>query len=142
MAKLEVRLERSESNSGKHKYVRRAFKVDLRTLKVEEIGPKEKLSPLLYAKGWSSRTEVNLNEGEVLVVAEFLMNPQGKVKGRFTVFSNKGGILYRAVYRKLKIRGSYGDPQYYKAVKKVIEELKIPVKRENPYAHLPKGARR
>ncbi len=142
MTKIEVRLERSESNTRKHKYVRRAFKVNLNTLDVKEVEPKLKLSPLLYAKGWSSLAEVKLGEGDVLVVTEFLMNSQGRVKGRFTVFSNKGGILYKAVYRKFKIRGSYGDPRYYKAIKRVIEKLKIPLKRENPYAHLPKSARR
>ncbi len=141
MSKIEVRLEKSESNTGKHKYVRRAFVVNVNTMDVRELEPREKLSPLLYSKGWSSSVNVKLERDEVLVVAEFLLNPQGKVKGKFTVLSNKGGILYKAVYRKLKIRGSYGDPKYHKYVKAVVEKLNIPVKRENPYAHLPKGAR-
>ncbi len=40
-------------------------------------------------------------------------------------------MVFRAVYRRLKLRRSMGDPKYAWIVKLVADYLKLPVKRYN-----------
>ena len=139
---LKVILEKSKSGSGKHAFVRLAAKVDLRTNEVKEVLQASGGSPpRTYSKGASKEVNVKYDEDEAIVVVSMVKvphpNPKRRVKGTAEVYVS-GELVYKAKYVKGILRGSYGDPSYFPLVKAVFNELKIPVKRENPDAHLPR----
>ncbi len=129
-----VRLERSRSKSGKHAYARLAFVMDHAGRVVREFQPPEG-APEVYAKGQGGEVSVGYGGEEVLVLLELKKNLRGHVSGYVEVYDH-GKLAYKAVYRKLKLRGMEGDPAYFYFVKKLFEYLRIPVKRTNPDAHV------
>jgi hypothetical protein len=66
-----------------------------------------------------------------LVYVYLVKNLRNHVKGYIEVYSNDGRLLYRAVYRKLKLRRGTGDPSYAWAVRRVADYLKLYVKNTN-----------
>ena len=139
---LKVVLEKSKSRSGKHAFVRLVAKVDLGTNEVKEVLQATGGSPpRTYSKGVSKEVNVKYGDNEAVIIVNMVKvphpNPKRKVKGTVEVYVN-GELVYRAKYVKGVLRGSYGDPKYFPLVKAVFKELKIPVKRENPDAHLPR----
>jgi len=70
-------------------------------------------------------------QGWYLVYVYLVKNLRGHVKGFIEVYSPDAQLLYRAVYRKLKLRYSYGDPRYAWIVEKVVDYLRLPVKNMN-----------
>ncbi len=125
---MELVEERSFSRSGKHA-VRRLVLVVSKEGVREPEAKRIRVKPL-YVKGEAYLLkDVRVGEGEYLVQASFVRNLRGHVKGTMEVYTGDGALVYRAVYRKLKVRRSMGDPKYAWAVKKVVEHLKLPVKR-------------
>ncbi len=125
---MELVEERSFSRSGKHA-VRRLVLVVSKEGVREPEARRIRVKPL-YVKGEAYLLkDVRVGEGEYLVQASFVRNLRGHVKGTMEVYTGDGALVYRAVYRKLKVRRSMGDPKYAWVVKKVVEHLKLPVKR-------------
>lgn len=138
---LKVILEKSRSKSGKHAFVRLAARVNLDTNEViEVIQPTGSSPPKTYSEGISKEVNLKYGNKEALVIVSMVKvphpNPKRRVKGTVEVYSN-GELVYKAKYVKGILRGSAGDPKYFPAVKVVFEKLQIPVKRENPNAHVP-----
>ncbi len=131
--------ELSKSRSGRHA-VRRIVLVASRSrgVRVPE-GPRREARPL-YAVGEARIVEPRgLGEDEVIVYVHLVRNPRGRVKGFMEVYGADGALLYRAVYRKLKLRYSKGNPKYSWAARMAAEHIKLPVKR---YSLIPAWARR
>lgn len=123
--------EFSKSYTGKHAVRKLAFIVskDGGVRKVDCSKGEEGVK--MYAKGWSRVCSVELKEKEYAVQIHLVRNLYGHVKGYIEVYDHNGNMVFRAVYRKLKIRRSHGHPRYAWIVKRVAEELKLPVKRYN-----------
>ncbi|UXD21429.1 hypothetical protein IPA_04170 [Ignicoccus pacificus DSM 13166] len=140
-----VALERSKSRTGKHAFVSLAFIVDRKSGEVKESIKPKGHHPSVYVKGEGELREVEYDDNDVLVVVQMVKspqrNPKKSVKGKILVF-DKGQLVYRAVYRDLKLRGSFGEPHYIRYVRSVMSLLQVPIKRENPDAHLPKRGHR
>jgi len=131
--------ELSKSRSGRHA-VRRIVLVASRSrgVRVPE-GSRREARPL-YAVGEARIVELRgLGEDEVIVYVHLVRNPRGRVKGFMEVYGADGALLYRAVYRKLKLRYSKGNPKYSWAARMAAEHIKLPVKR---YSLIPAWARR
>ncbi len=128
---MELVVERSKSRRGIHAIVRKVFIVDEKGNVREVTGPRVGPAEKTYSRGEAYRVRVNPSRGELVVYAVLVRGLRGRVKGYFEVYSPEGRLLYRAVYRKLKVRYSKGDPSYAWAVKLVVEKLGIPVKRFN-----------
>ncbi|BES81406.1 hypothetical protein [Pyrodictium abyssi] len=128
---LNVRIEMSKSRSGKHAVRSLALLVSENGEIVEprpRITQKEKP---LYSRGSAYTASIAVPQGWYLVYVYLVKNLRGHVKGFIEVYSPDAQLLYRAVYRKLKLRYSYGDPRYAWIVQKVVDYLKLPVKNMN-----------
>jgi len=122
--------ELSKSKSGKHA-VRRIALIVSRDGEVKPAkGVEEYIKPV-YVKGKAKKIIVNLSDNEYAVQVHLVRNIYGKVKGFIEVYDNNGSLLFRAVYRKLKLRRSMGEIKYAWIVKVVADKIKLPVKRYN-----------
>ena len=131
-----VKVERSKSRTGKHKYARLAFIMDHNARVVKTIEPvQDTAQEKVYKEGIAEIKEVKYAPPQVLVILDLTVNNKGKVEGYAEVY-DMGEMVYRAVYRKLKLRGSKGDPSYSVFVENLFKHLKLKVKRVNPDAHL------
>ncbi len=130
-----VRVEKSKSVTGKHKHIRLAFIMDHNAKVVKAIEPKEDSSEKLYKVGVAEVKEVRYTPSQVLVILDLTVNNKGKVEGYAEVY-DRGELVYKMAYRKLKLRGSKGDPTYSIFVENLFKQLKLKVKRVNPDAHL------
>ncbi len=129
--KLKLIEELSKSRSGRHA-VRRLILIvsrhkDVRSAKCSET----KLVKSVYSRGWARECVVELGEDEYAVQVYLVKNLYGHVKGVIEVYRSDGTMVFRAVYRRLKLRRSMGDPKYAWIVKLVADYLKLPVKRYN-----------
>ena len=131
--------ELSKSRSGKHAVRRIVLVVPRRGAVRKPDASRIPVKPT-YAVGGAWRLEPrNLGEDEVIVLIHLVRNPRGRVKGYIEVYGPDGALLYRAVYRKLKLRYSKGNPRYAWAARRAAEHIKLPVKR---YSLVPAWARR
>ena len=129
--KLKLIEELSKSRSGRHA-VRRLILIvsrhkDVRSAKCS----KTRLVKSVYSRGWAQECVVELGEDEYAVQVYLVKNLYGHVKGVIEVYRSDGTMVFRAVYRRLKLRRSMGDPKYAWIVKLVADYLKLPVKRYN-----------
>ena len=85
----------------------------------------------LYSVGFARKVRVRLGRGEYLAVLKLVRNPRGVVKGYVEVYDASGVVVFRAAYRKLKLRRSFGDPKYAWVVESLVRHLKMPIKRLN-----------
>ncbi len=123
--------ELSKSRTGKHAVRKLAFIVS-KDGSIRRVECKEWLdAPKTYTRGWSRACSVELGENEYAVQVHLVKNLYGHVKGYILVYDREGNVVFRAVYRRLKLRRSFGHPRYAWIVKRVAEELKLPVKRYN-----------
>ncbi len=134
-------LEKSKSRSGKHAFASMVLIINKNDNTIRDvIKAPNAHSTHVYSKGQGGLVNVDYGEDDVVVYLSFVQvphkNPKRRLKGVCVVF-DKGNPVYRAVYRELKVRGSMGDPSYFKYVKKALDYLNIPIKRANPDAHLP-----
>ncbi len=131
-----VKVEKSKSRTGKHKHARLAFVMDHNARVVKVIEPThDTAQEKVYKEGLAEIKEVKYTPPQVLVILDLTVNNKGKVEGYAEVY-DMGEMVYRAVYRKLKLRGSKGDPSYSVFVENLFKHLKLKVKRVNPDAHL------
>ena len=128
---INVRIEMSKSRSGKHAVRSMAFLVSekgevvkARPRQVTEVKP-------IYSRGRAYLASIDVPEGWYLVYVYLVRNLRGHVKGYIEVYSRDAELLYRAVYRRLKLRFSKGNPKYAWIVRLVAQHLKLPVKRFN-----------
>ena len=124
-------MEKSKSRSGKHA-VRDIALVVRSDGTVVEAKPRAQypVKPV-YSKGEAYLVHVDIGENEYAVQVHLVRNLRGHVKGYIEVYNSDGTLLYRAVYRKLKLRYSKGDDRYSWIVEAVASYLKLPVKRVN-----------
>ena len=128
---MELVVEKSKSRRGIHAIVRKVFIVSRDGRVVEVTGPRVGPAEKTYSRGEAYRVRVKPGKDELVVYVVLVRGLRGRVKGYFEVYDGEGRLLYRAVYRKLKVRYSKGDPEYAWAVRLVAEKLRIPVKRYN-----------
>jgi hypothetical protein len=128
---INVRIEMSKSRTGKHAVRSLALLVSERG-EVREAKPRQvvEVKPL-YRKGRAYIASIDVPEGWYLVYVYLVKNFRGHVKGYIEVYSRDAELLYRAAYRRLKLRFSKGNPAYAWIVRLVADYLKLPVKRYN-----------
>lgn len=128
---LILRLEKSRSRRGSHAARSLVFLVS-EDGQVVEARPREyrRVKPL-YSRGEAYEAWFDVPQGWYLVYVWLVRNQRGHVKGYIEVYSRDAELLYRAVYRRLKLRRSRGDPRYAWIVRRVAEYLKLPVKNTN-----------
>jgi hypothetical protein len=129
---LDVIAELTKSRTGKHACRRIAFIVneegDIRELSVGE--PCEPCKT--YSKGEAKKLNVpDINKNEYLVTVRLVKNFRNHVSGEIIVYDAEMKPVYRAVYRKLKIRKTHGDPRYSWIPRLIADKLKLYVKRYN-----------
>ncbi|MEM2006628.1 MAG: hypothetical protein QXG17_01580 [Sulfolobales archaeon] len=127
-----VRVEKSVSRSGLHMRISTYFTISKDCIKVtSRVLDKAGVKPT-YAKGEAYDALVEIPPGTFLVALDVRRNPRRKVRGDVTVYSSAGTVVFKAVYRKLKIRlieCHIDQSQAYSIIKCVVDLLKLPVKR-------------
>lgn len=127
-----VRIEKSVSRSGLHMRISTYFTISRDCSKVpSRVLDKARTKPT-YAKGEAYDALVEIPPEAFLVAIDLRRNPRKRVKGDIAVYSPTGTAVFRAVYRKLKIRivECYIDlRQAYSMIKCIVDLLKLPVKR-------------
>ncbi len=142
MPTVQLRVERSKSRTGKHA-VRDIALVVTADGRVEEARPKARYpAKPVYSRGEAYLVHVEAREGVYPVQVHLVRNLRGHVKGYIEVYGPDGTPVYRAVYRKLKLRYSRGDDRYAWVVEAVARYLNLPVKRANLHKPRPRGAQR
>ncbi len=126
---LKAVLELTKSRSGKHASRRLAFIIteegDLRELKDGSKCIKCKT----YAEGEAREVEVELGRGEYLALVWLVRNLRNHVKGEILLLNSKGDMVFRAVYRRLKLRRTHGDPKYAWMVRVIADRIGLYVKK-------------
>jgi len=120
---LELPVERTVSRSGLHAatalvvIVRGGggYEVITRPHKAGDRGT--------YARGYAGKVTVSLGPGDFAVHVRLVKTPSGRILGSFTVYNHEGREVLRAVYRRLKIRRSRGDPSYSWVVEEAVKRL-------------------
>jgi len=78
-----------------------------------------------YTRGYSGVVDLDLSRGDVAVHVWLVKNPRGHVRGVIRVINDEGVEVLRAVYRRLKVRFSRGDPSYSWAVEEAMRILRL-----------------
>jgi hypothetical protein len=127
-----ARKEKSRSISGKHRVYHNVFLVTKEGISEAKEHRRVRINPT-YKKGEAFELYIRPPEKENSFITEIrlVQNPRKRVQGWIKVYDNQGNIKLIVVYRKLKIRRSRGDPSLEWVVKKLVDYLKIPVKRYN-----------
>jgi hypothetical protein len=127
-----ARKEKSKSISGKHRVYHNVFFVTEESIVEAKEHRRIKIEPT-YKKGEAYELHIKPPEKNSTYVAEIrlVQNPRKKVQGWIRVYDWQGNTKLVVVYRKLKIRRSRGDPALEWVVRKLVDHLKIPVKRYN-----------
>uniref|UniRef100_A0A7J3ZIM1 Uncharacterized protein n=1 Tax=Fervidicoccus fontis TaxID=683846 RepID=A0A7J3ZIM1_9CREN len=135
MALLKGRIERTSSETKKHSHYANLFIVH-KDGRVEQASPvRERRVRGLYKKGDAKEVLVEVpavpGTETVAVQVFFTRNLRKRVSGEILVYDGEGRLVLKCVYRKLKVRRSKGDRKYSWAVQKVLDFLRVPVKRYN-----------
>ncbi|MEM1619310.1 MAG: hypothetical protein QXU97_06095 [Fervidicoccaceae archaeon] len=128
------RIEKSRSSTGKHACFANAYWV-WKSGQVEEVDASQGTpTKPIYSRG--SAKEVRLEdpprEGAVLVQVRLVKSLGGRVSGSLAVYSPRGELLLKCVYKSFKLRRSTGSRSYFWATQRVAEHLKLPLKKINP----------
>ncbi|MCH4815034.1 MAG: hypothetical protein QXY87_04395 [Saccharolobus sp.] len=124
---MEVLLENSKSKKNKHVLRTFLFKVDVNGAIQQIELPGKSVRPT-YKVGEAKI--VNIPNKGTYVYLFLLRNLYGRVIGRIIVI-NDGKIVLIMKYRKLKLKLIDGDDIYVTIIKRIFEQLKIPVKKIN-----------
>ena len=119
---LEFVEEATRSRSGRHRAYAAVFIVR-EDGSVERVRGGERTRGT-YSRGDTRLVRVNPPKQGYIVHVKLVMTPRGWVKGRINVHGDQG-LLYSAVIRERKLRGSMGDPRYSWAALRVLEELGV-----------------
>lgn len=127
-----MRVEKSVSRSGLHMRVSTYFAIARDCSRASaQVVEKVQANPT-YARGEAYELVVGIPPEAFLVSLDMRRNPKRRVKGDIVVYDPTGAILFRAVYRKLKIRITdcrTDQKLAYAIVKCVVDLVKLPVKR-------------
>lgn len=127
-----VRIEKSTSRSGLHMRVSTYFAIRRDCARASsQVIEKTQTSPT-YVRGEAYDLVVGIPPEAFLVYLDMRRNPRRRVKGDIVVYDSAGVTLFRAVYRKLKVRiiDCHIDQKLaYTIVKCAVDLLKLPVKR-------------
>jgi len=126
LGRIRVLLEATRSRRGGHAARRAAvvLRSDGRVELITQASVGESARGT-YSRGKAVWAEIALGEGDYLVAASLVRNTRGHVSGFFEVIDWTGRTLLRAVYRRLKIRRSSGDPSYSWAIERALEAFKL-----------------
>ncbi|QXJ29701.1 hypothetical protein [Saccharolobus shibatae] len=124
---MEVLLENSKSKKNKHVLRTFLFKVDVNGAIQQIELPGKSVRPT-YKVGEAKI--VNIPNKGTYVYLFLLRNLYGRVIGRIIVI-NDGKIVLIMKYRKLKLKLIDGDDKYVTIIKRIFEQIKIPVKKIN-----------
>ncbi|MEB2836158.1 MAG: hypothetical protein GSR80_000176 [Desulfurococcales archaeon] len=117
-------MERSVSRTGKHAATRIVVVVRASgRVEVYSRPTRQSVAAKTYSRGYAGAVDVDLGPGDVLVVVRLVRGPSGRVSGAFSVVDSEGREVLRAVYRRLKVRLSRGDPSYSWAVERAAAAL-------------------
>ena len=128
---INVKIEMSKSRTGKHAVRSLALLVSDKGDVVEAKPKRVTETKPSYSRRRGYIASIEVPEGWYLAYVYLVKNLRGHVKGYIEVYSRDAELLYRAVYRKLKLRFSKGNPRYAWIVRRVAEYLKLPVKNYN-----------
>ncbi len=120
--KLELVEEATRSRSGRHRAFAAVFLVRADG-SVERVRGGERTRGT-YALGEARLVRVEPPRDGYVVHVWLVLNPRGWVKGRVSVYGEEG-LLYSAIIRERKLRGSKGDPRHSWAALRVLEELGV-----------------
>jgi|GEM_PF-493877 hypothetical protein len=129
---LKVRVEKSTSRSGLHTRISTYLIVGRGCVKTAPLQTSRVPTKPTYAKGEAHEVMLEVPSNYYVVAVDMRRNPRKMVRGDIVVYSWDGGVLLRAVYRKLKIRvvECYVDRRLAEElVRCVYSTLKLPVKR-------------
>ena len=125
---MELVLENCKSKSGKHAIATRLYKYEGdKFVEVKEYKILEKLRPT-YTVG--EAVKVDVPSSGIYIMLRFVRNIKGRYFGRIIVYEN-GVASTEIKYRKLKLFTVYGYKKHVELVKRLMDELKITVKRVN-----------
>lgn len=122
---VQLVIDNSKSKSGKHVIRTLLYKIDNNIHEEKKFSSKVRPT---YTVGEAYLTDIP-SKG-IYVYITLIKNIYNKVKGKIIVI-NEGNIVLVLNYRKLKIKKINGDSQFYEHVKRVLDQVKIPVKRAN-----------
>lgn len=127
---LELRVERSRSKSDQHKRTTLYVVLNKDCEKVNyEVVEKISVKPT-YSVGSAEIHRVLVPEDSFVIQAFFTLNIKKRVSGEVLILDSSGGLLCRAVYRKLKVRVTYGGNLLtMKLLKCLFDSLKLIVKK-------------
>ncbi|MEM0026118.1 MAG: hypothetical protein QXV93_02445 [Zestosphaera sp.] len=127
---LELRVERSRSKSDQHKRTTLYVVLNKDCEKVSyEIVEKTTTAPT-YSVGSAEIHKVLVPEDSFVIQASFTLNIKKRVIGEVLILDSSGRLLCRAVYRKLKVRVTYGGNSLtMKLLKCLFDSLKLIVKK-------------
>ncbi|MCE4612603.1 MAG: hypothetical protein F7C07_02075 [Desulfurococcales archaeon] len=132
MAKIRLIEESSRSKRGLHIERKIALIVnrDGTTRKPSKSPGK---APTMYKIGEARYVEEELSEGEYAVQIRLVRGLWNNVQGYIIVYDWKGVPVFKAVYRKGKLRRSFGDLRYAKIVETAVYSIGLDkyVKRVN-----------
>ena len=132
MARIRLVEESSRSKRGVH-VERKVALVVSREGGVRKFSRVAGAAPTTYKVGEARYVEEDLKEGEYAVQVRLVRGLKGRVNGHITVYDSKGAPVFKAVYRKGKLRRSFGDLRYAKIVETVVYTIGLDkyVKRTN-----------
>lgn len=127
---LELRVERSRSKSDLHKKTTLYVVLNKDCEKVSyEVVEKISATPT-YSVGSAEIHRVLVPEDSLVIQASFTLNIKKRISGEILVLDSSGKLLCRAIYRKLKVRVTYGgDPLTMRLLKCLFDSLKLIVKK-------------
>ncbi|MEO3993777.1 MAG: hypothetical protein QN229_05705 [Desulfurococcaceae archaeon TW002] len=123
-------MERSRSKSDLHKKTTLYVVLNKGCEKVDyEVIEKISVTPT-YSVGSAEIHRVLVPEDSLVIQASFTLNIKKRISGEILVLDSSGKLLCRAIYRKLKVRVTYGgDPLTMKLLKCLFDSLKLVVKK-------------
>jgi len=122
---VQLVIDNSKSKSGKHAIRTLLYKIDNNIYEEKKFS--SKIRPT-YTLG--DAYLVDISSKGIYVYITLIKNIYNKVKGKIIVI-NDGNIVLVLNYRKLKIKKINGDSRFYEYVKRILDQVKIPVKRTN-----------
>ncbi len=122
---VQLVVDNSKSKTGKHVIRTLLYKID------DNIHEEKKFdSKIRPTYNVGEAYLANIPPKGIYVYITLIRNIYNKVKGKIIVISD-GNIVLVLNYRKLKIKRVNGDSKFYEHVKRILDQVKIPVKRTN-----------
>ncbi|MCE4614825.1 MAG: hypothetical protein F7B60_04785 [Desulfurococcales archaeon] len=129
---MDVVIELTKSRTSKHAARKMAFIVNEKGEIIELTSGDACKECKTYTKGEAKKIIVEeLSRDEYLVVVKLVRNLRGHVFGEIIVYDWKQDLLFRAVYRKLKLHKTFGESRFAWIPRIIADKIKLYVKRYN-----------